>query len=423
MFSNYLEGKILLSNQEYVRQSLELNLFYLRIAKEHTIFAAASLPPRDRAAAQQLLGFKSRFEKLLDRVINLSRGVISPEVISSKELVTDFTLQAEEKTQSLTGIPIDMNITQRELSLSPQMRLSDKESAVNSISKINREAIALMNTALALKKTLLNNVLNCKAFSYTYPLMLDHVIREGLLYVMLLNRLESKESDNSSRKLIELELNWNRIMGEHSKFIRGYLDPSEEELFETANSFAKEFDDLMKKTLSLPQQTALLPQITSESLKQVKKLRTFKVQGLKGILACKIKSIIPPLLADHVTREANHYLRLLNSSNIPLETHKRNSCSEDELGLNEYHDYIIKNYYRNDKEITISELAAYDGKDGKPAYIAVNGIVYDVSKESTWDLDIKWELPGGRDLTIEFQSNREMSKLLGLLTKVGVVKS
>ena len=33
--------------------------------------------------------------------------------------------------------------------------------------------------------------------------------------------------------------------------------------------------------------------------------------GVEGIETCKIKSIILPLLADHVLREANHYLRLL----------------------------------------------------------------------------------------------------------------
>ena len=34
--------------------------------------------------------------------------------------------------------------------------------------------------------------------------------------------------------------------------------------------------------------------------------------GVEGIEACKIRSLILPLLADHVLREANHYLRLLS---------------------------------------------------------------------------------------------------------------
>ena len=32
-----------------------------------------------------------------------------------------------------------------------------------------------------------------------------------------------------------------------------------------------------------------------------------------GINDCKIKSLILPLLADHVLREANHYLRILKN--------------------------------------------------------------------------------------------------------------
>ena len=36
-------------------------------------------------------------------------------------------------------------------------------------------------------------------------------------------------------------------------------------------------------------------------------------QTLQGIEACHIRSIILPLLAYHVLREANHYIRLLSN--------------------------------------------------------------------------------------------------------------
>ena len=41
------------------------------------------------------------------------------------------------------------------------------------------------------------------------------------------------------------------------------------------------------------------------------KYRDFKAAGTKGITGCSVRSVILPLLADHVLREANHYLRLL----------------------------------------------------------------------------------------------------------------
>lgn len=49
------------------------------------------------------------------------------------------------------------------------------------------------------------------------------------------------------------------------------------------------------------------------SLALTKKFRDFKCAGVEGIEACQIRSIILPLLADHVLREANHYIRLLEA--------------------------------------------------------------------------------------------------------------
>lgn len=51
--------------------------------------------------------------------------------------------------------------------------------------------------------------------------------------------------------------------------------------------------------------------VTKDSLEETKKIQKFKQQGTQGLIECKIKSIIIPLLGDHTLREANHYLRLL----------------------------------------------------------------------------------------------------------------
>ena len=51
--------------------------------------------------------------------------------------------------------------------------------------------------------------------------------------------------------------------------------------------------------------------ITRETLVETKKFKDFKEAGTTGIENCEIKSVILPLLADHVLREANHYIRLL----------------------------------------------------------------------------------------------------------------
>jgi len=109
----------------------------------------------------------------------------------------------------------------------------------------------------------------------------------------------------------ELQFFWNRQMAEHAKFIRGLLDPTENDLINQANDFGNEFDQLTAEAKAAMDATSPMAKVTDESLKATEDFRNFKAQGTQAILECKVKSIIIPLLGDHVLREANHYLRLL----------------------------------------------------------------------------------------------------------------
>jgi len=61
-----------------------------------------------------------------------------------------------------------------------------------------------------------------------------------------------------------------------------------------------------------------ISEVTEDSFNSTLEISKFKAAGTQGILECKIKSIIIPLLADHTLREANHYLRLLKIfKNLP----------------------------------------------------------------------------------------------------------
>lgn len=303
----------MLSDKDYIRLSLETNLFFLRISKEHMIFAAASLPPRDRAVAAKMLHMKNSLEELLSEAVEMADRVISHEVLASDELVTDYTLAAEMKTQYLTGIPINTDITRRELEIRAEKRDMRLEGLLTETMELNRSAMALTKAAIEFKRTLLKSIKECKAFSYTYPSMLEHVIEESEYYYALLKKLEKRDTIDSLKEIAEEELNWNHLMEEHSQFIRGYLDPREEKLIRKADSFAGEFEKLVEKSEAAAGNPGILPELTRESLKHVAELRNFKTQGTIGILKCEIESLIPPLLSDHVTREANHFLRLLKT--------------------------------------------------------------------------------------------------------------
>jgi len=50
-------------------------------------------------------------------------------------------------------------------------------------------------------------------------------------------------------------------------------------------------------------------------------------------------------------------------------------------------------------EISMDELAKYNGKDGNPAYIAVDGIVYDVTEHPNWNEGMHGKVSAGQDIS------------------------
>ncbi|MDF2503752.1 DUF2935 domain-containing protein, partial [Clostridium sp.] len=176
---------------------------------------------------------------------------------------------------------------------------------------LNERSQNLVNSLLQFKTRILSDVISCKLFTNNYPLLIDHIIREAKFYFSMVQRLQNREEINLEREAYEQEAFWNRIMAEHSKFIRGLLDPTENELINTANNFGNEFDELTKEAKEAMDKTIPISKVTDESLKATTEISKFKAQGTQGLIECKIKSIIIPLLGDHTLREANHYLRLL----------------------------------------------------------------------------------------------------------------
>jgi predicted heme/steroid binding protein len=69
-----------------------------------------------------------------------------------------------------------------------------------------------------------------------------------------------------------------------------------------------------------------------------------------------------------------------------------------------------------EKTFTIDELSTYNGKDGNPAYIVVEGIVYDVTNVSQWKNGMHNGFEAGKDLTEEIKtiSPHGVSKLKGV---------
>ena len=296
-----------MSYKEYVGMSLELHLFFYRIMKEHSFFIEMSLTEKNKQEKNIANNFQKLFSDILGKIVTLANGRINNNLLNSGEIITDKTLEAERKSSNLTQIQIDTNITLMESELKSGNLIINEE-LVNVISNINKQTLPIIKNLIYFKNDILNKVLSCNMYTANYSLLITHIINEAKMYYNLLSKVENKESF-SNNFIYEQELFWNNIMKEHAEFIRGLLDPSEKDLIITAGKYVTEYEIIMQKYKNNPSY------LTGISLNETIDFRKFKIAGEDGILNCKVKSIIIPLLADHVLREANHFIRILNSAN------------------------------------------------------------------------------------------------------------
>jgi bacterioferritin len=71
------------------------------------------------------------------------------------------------------------------------------------------------------------------------------------------------------------------------------------------------------------------------------------------------------------------------------------------------------------RELTVQQLAAFDGKNGRRSYIADDGIIYDVTNSPVWHNGMHEDYAAGKDLTAEFARSPHGQSVLNDVPMVG----
>jgi predicted heme/steroid binding protein len=134
---------------------------------------------------------------------------------------------------------------------------------------------------------------------------------------------------------------------------------------------------------------------------------------------------------EEIRRRIHYYKKIIMSTSCPqkrLYIENTMLLEVDKLSrlinklFDEEKEYFERGY-RQEKSFTIQDLSEYDGTGGKPAYVAVNGVVYDVSSEKTWGGATHFGLTAGKDVSAQFNSCHNAQAVLSKLPRVGVIKA
>ncbi|WP_423799407.1 DUF2935 domain-containing protein [Neobacillus sp. SAB-20_R2A] len=253
-----------LTEQMFIERSLTENKFWLRIMKEHSYFLGEGFNRKDKQLIQQTDRFYHYFAE-------------------------------QEKRAHQTPY----NVT--------------------AVRKLNEDTIQLVLGLRNFKRNLLILIINCKVMGFNFPLLVDHIAREAEYFMRTLKKLNDGILDPIQDAIIKENVFWLKIMMEHSRFIASLLDQSERNLVITARKFGDDFEVLLnqardvesmlyKKSPTYP----IIGKLNKDSESATQELRAFKQAGLDFIKTCQIRNVIDPLLADHVVREADHFLQIVH---------------------------------------------------------------------------------------------------------------
>ncbi len=252
-----------LPEQIFIERSLTENKFWLRIMKEHSYFLGEGFNRKDKHLIQQTDRFYHYFEE-------------------------------QEK------------------------RAYQTPNNVTAVRKLNEDSIQLVLGLRNFKRNLLILIVNCKVMGFNFPLLVDHIAREAEYFMRTLKKFNDGVLDPIQDAIIKENVFWLKIMMEHSRFIASLLDQSERNLVKTALKFGDDFEVLLnqardvesmlyKKSPTYP----IIGKLNKDSENAAQEIRAFKQAGLDFIKNCQIKNVIDPLLADHVVREADHFLHMV----------------------------------------------------------------------------------------------------------------
>lgn len=139
--------------------------------------------------------------------------------------------------------------------------------------------------------------------------------REAEYFMRTLNKLNQGILEPIQDAIINENVFWLRIMMEHSRFIASLLDQSERNLVNQARKFGDDFETLLNQARDVESMLyrkkptyPIIGKMNKNSENAAAEIQAFKKAGLALIQSCQIRNVINPLLADHVVREAGHFI-------------------------------------------------------------------------------------------------------------------
>ena len=302
----------MLTEEEFYKESIDANLYYLRTLRDFCINIELSFygdnPYKERA------GLLARRSQDLGRaLVTLTNGKVPSKGLNYQIFYTEYTLPTEKLTEKLFNLNLVTDITEKELNLTPTDTFDINDELINTMISINDRALSIANDFITLAREIRDEMTSNNLFSYSYPTMYNFMIITIELYIGELNRLKERIRKDPIIAL-DTEYGYNITAYEITSFLRGLIDPNATSYIETLNNILNEiYPGLLEDYNSLPLSPENQQNLTERSIAVIRRIRLLISNMLRDLLDAKLYFIIEPLAIDNFYRNINYFLYALDA--------------------------------------------------------------------------------------------------------------
>lgn len=302
----------MLTEEEFYKESIDANLYYLRTLRDFCINVELSFYGNTpyKARAESLA---RRSQDLGREIVTSTNGKVPSKGLSYQIFYTEYTLPIERLTEKLFTLNLGTNITEIQLRLTPTDTFEVNDNLITSMTSFNDRATSIANDFIELAKEIIKEMTSNNLFSYSYPTMYNFMIITIELYIGELNRLKERTKKDPIIAL-DTEYGYNITAYEITSFLRGLIDPSADSYIEVLNNILNEiYPKLLEDYNSLPLSPENQQNLTERSITVIRRIRLLISNMLRDLLDAKLYFIIEPLAIDNFYRNINYFLYALDA--------------------------------------------------------------------------------------------------------------
>ncbi|MDD2505254.1 MAG: hypothetical protein PHF21_03140 [Bacilli bacterium] len=299
----------MLSDLEFIIQSLTLNIFYLTNIRGFSLNITLSFLNRECIDTAKEYIIKS--EKILNMFVDKINDFLPENAIKGNFLVSEYTLPCEILTENLFNIKLDKAITNKLLLLKKHHLEEEPKEMVTLMTSVNKETYELAVKYIDFLKSILNDIKTNKLFSYSSPFVIRTMIKAIEFYneMMLRNikkvRASPTSVSNYEYRVIEL-------MRNIATYMSLIVNPERNDVYIKFNSFSVEFSHLRDSYLNVDLTPKTMIELTKKTQKSIFRYSNYFKEIIKELLDNKVYFIVEPIFIDDFYRAANYIIYNLN---------------------------------------------------------------------------------------------------------------